>query len=148
MKKSKALISICAAVLVCFAVFTVLFGTSQAKAAVFSGELSEKRESIQDGSHSHALVISGDSGGQTSTSLNAMTGDFSVNFEVPNGGLEVMRFDFVNEDGRKFSARYYQTSDFTGFSIENGVVIKNFIPQNRHCASFHNIHRHQIPFHV
>lgn len=118
MKKSKALISICTAIAVCLVVFFALISTSKANALVFSGELSEKRESIQDGSYSHALVMSGDNSGQVSASLQAMSGNFSTTFEVPNDALQVLRFDFVNKDGNKFSVHYYQTTEFTGFSVE------------------------------
>ena len=118
MKKSNALISICAAIAVCLVVFFALIGTSQANALVFSGELLEKRESIQDGSYSYALVMSGDSSGQVSSSLQAMSGNFSTTFEVPGGALQTLRFDFVNKDGNKFSVRYSQTAEFTGFSVE------------------------------
>ena len=121
-KIKRVLVPVLSVALACvFAAALFLFGGNKALALVFNGKLTEKRMAVSDGSYDHALVLSGVQG-DTSDVPIPMNGDFSVSFDVPDVDgervLNIVRFDFTDASGKKFSVGYANSTEFTGFYVE------------------------------
>lgn len=97
-------------------------GAIEVKAEVFSGELVSEHKAIDHNVHSHALVLTGSSEGQSATTPASVCGDYSMKFGFPKTeageALKAVRFTFASADGRSFAVFYSQTTEFTGFYVE------------------------------